>query len=91
MAAIVTLKLPVVAPAATVTEAGTVNTVLVFVSATAAPPAGAAFVSVTVQTLLAFGPKLVGLHASEDTRTGATRLMATFWEALLSVAVNVAL
>ena len=73
-----------------ITEAGTVSTVLVFVSVAAAPPAGAAFVSVTVQVPEAFGPKLAG-QANEDTRTGATKLIVTFWETLFSVAVNVAL
>ena len=43
-------------------------------SATLAPPLGAGWVRVTVQVLEEFGPRLVGLHASEDTSTGATRL-----------------
>ena len=90
MPAVVALNVADVKPAATVTDAGTVSTVLVFVSVTAAPPAGAAFVSVTVQVPEAFGPKLAG-QANEDTRTGATRLIVTFWETLFSVAVNVAL
>ena len=89
MAAVVTLTLPVVAPAATVTEAGTVSTVLVFVRVTAAPPVEAAFVSVTVQVLDAFGPKLAG-HANEETSTGATRLIVAGAELLLYVAVTVA-
>ena len=91
MVFVVALKVPVVAPAATVIEAGTVNTVLVLVSVTAAPPVGAACVSVTVQVLEAFCPKLVGLHASEDTVTGATRLTVALAELLLYVAVTVAL
>jgi hypothetical protein len=74
MAAVVALKVAEDKPAPTVTDAGTVSTVLVFVSATAAPPAGAALVSVTVQRLDPFGPRLAGLHVSEETSTDATRL-----------------
>jgi hypothetical protein len=47
--AVVAVKLPVVAPAATVTDAGTVSAALFEESATAAPPTGAAAESVTVQ------------------------------------------
>ena len=57
---------------------------------TEAPPAGAAFDSVTVHELLAFDPKLVGLHASELTNTGATRLIVAGLEPPLYVAVTVA-
>ena len=80
---VLALKLPVVAPAATVTEAGTVSAAWLLLRATAAPPAGAALVSVTVHTLVAFAPRLVGLHASEDTSTGATRLIVAGAELLL--------
>ena len=76
MVPVVALKLAVVAAAATVTDAGTVKEVLLLDSVTAAPPAGATLVRVTVQALVALGPKLVGLQASDDTSTGATRLMA---------------
>jgi hypothetical protein len=90
MAAVVALNVAEVKPAAIVTEAGTVSTALLSVSVTDAPPVGAALVSVTVQVPEAFGPQLAG-QASEDTRTGAAKLIVTFWEALFSVAVNVAL
>jgi len=80
---VVALKVAVVAAAATVTEAGTVSVTLVFVSVTLAPPVGAAFVSVTVQVLDAFGPKLVGLQATDDTNAGATRLTVVLAELLL--------
>jgi hypothetical protein len=73
---VVALKLAVVAAAATVTDAGTVKELLLLDRVTTAPPAGAIWAKVTVQALVALGPKLVGLQASEDTSTGATRLMA---------------
>ena len=82
-AVVVALKVAVVAAAATVTEAGTVSVALVFVRVTSAPPAGAALVSVTVQELEAFRPRLVGLHASDDTRTGATKVTVVLAELLL--------
>jgi len=70
---VVALKVAVVAAAATVTEAGTVSVAFVLVRVTLAPPAGAVLVRVTVHVLEAFGPRLVGLHTSDDTSTGATR------------------
>jgi hypothetical protein len=79
----VAVKVAVVAAAATVTDAGTVSVVFVLVSVTNAPPPGATLVNVTVQVLEAFGPRLVGLQASDDTRTGATRLTVAFAELLL--------
>jgi hypothetical protein len=89
MPAVVALNVAEVEPAATVTEAGTVSTMLVFVIVTAAPPAGAAFVSVTVQVPEAFGPKLAG-QASEDTSTGAIRLKLAVLEVPFNVAVTMA-
>jgi len=86
---VVALKVAVVAAAATVTEAGTVRVALVFVSVTLTPPVGATCVNVTVQVLEAFCPRLVGLHANEET-AGATRLMLVLAELLLYVAVTVA-
>ena len=71
---VVALKVAVVAAAATVTDAGTLRVELVLVKVTLAPPVGAAWVRVTVQVLEEFGPRLVGLQASEETSTGATRL-----------------
>jgi hypothetical protein len=91
IAAVVALKAADVPLAGTVTDAGTVSVALVFVSATTAPPVGAACVSVTVHVLDAFCPRLVGLHTSDDTSTGATRLTVAFAELLLYVAVTVAL
>jgi hypothetical protein len=79
-AAVVALKVAEVTPAATVTDAGTVSAGFVSVRVTAAPPVGAGWVSVTVQALEAFAPRLVGLQASEETSTGATRVMAALAE-----------
>ena len=83
MATVVALKLTQVAAAATVTDAGTVSVEFVLVRVTIAPPVGAGWVRVAVQVLEAFGPRLVGLQASEETSTGATRLMVTLAEVLL--------
>ena len=83
MVVVVALKVAAVAVAATVTDAGTVRVALVLVRVTVAPPVGDGCVSVTVQVLDAFCPRLVGLQTSEETSTGATRLMAAFAEVLL--------
>ena len=91
MVPLVAVKLAVVEPAATVTDAGTTNAVFPLDSVTAAPPAGAALVKVTVHVLDALEPRLLGLQLSVDTSTGATRLMLVFAELLLYVAVTVAL
>ena len=82
MAAVVALKVAVIAAAATVTDAGAVRVALVLVRVTAAPPVGAAWVRVTVQVLDAFGPRLVGLQASDETST-ATKLTVALAELLL--------
>jgi hypothetical protein len=90
-AAAVALKVAVLAPTGTVTEAGTVSEALLLASVTLDPPVGAACVSVTVQVLAARWPRLVGLHDTVETRTGASRLMVVVFELLPRVAVTVAL
>jgi len=80
MVPLVALKVADVAAAATVTEAGTVRVELVLVRVTLAPPVGAACVKVTVQVVEEFCPRLVGLQASEETSTGATKLTAVLAE-----------
>ena len=80
MAAVVALKVADMAAAATVTEAGTVRVALVLVRVTVAPPVGAGWVRVTVQELEELGPRLVGVQASVETSTGATRLMVALAE-----------
>ena len=80
-----------VKPTLTTTDGGVVSTPLLLDTVTVVPPAGAALVSVTVHVLLPLGPRLVGLHPRVESATGATRLMVTFCDAPLNVAVTVAL
>ena len=87
----VALKVEVVAPAATVTDAGTVSEALLLASVTAEPPAGAAWVSVTVQVAAALCPRLAGAQARPDTRTGASRPTVAVCELVPRVAVTFAL
>ncbi len=61
---VVAVKVAEVAPAATVTDAGTDTAVLLSERATALPPAGAAWFRVTVQVLEVPAGILVGEHAS---------------------------
>jgi hypothetical protein len=90
-AAALALKLAVVAPAVTVTEAGTVSRALLLDSVTAEPPTGAVCVSVTVQLLTPLWPRFAGLHTTPETNTGANRLIVAVCELAPSVAVTVAL
>jgi len=83
MVVVAALKVADVAAPATATDAGTARVALVLVRVTVAPPAGAGCVTVTVQVLEEFGPRLVGLQTSEETSTGATRLMLALAELLL--------
>ena len=83
MATVVALKLTQVAAARTVTDAGMVSVELVLVRMTVAPPVGAGWVRVTVQVLEAFGPRVLGLQISEETSTGAARVMVALAEVLL--------
>jgi hypothetical protein len=74
MAAVFTVKLADVAPAAIVTDGATVNVVLEFERVTLAPPVGAGWVSVTVQVPEEFAPMLAGLQVSDETCTEPVRL-----------------
>jgi hypothetical protein len=80
---VVTVKVLEVVAAATETEAGTVKVALVFDKVRLAPPVGAAWVRVTVHVLDELGPRVLGLHESAETRTGATRLTVVLAELLL--------
>jgi hypothetical protein len=83
MAPVVTLKVADVAAAATVTEAGTVKVALEFARVTLAPPAGAAWVRVTVQVLEELAPMLEGLQLRDETSTDAARFTVVLAELLL--------
>jgi hypothetical protein len=67
------LKVAVVAPAVTVTDAGTLSRALLLPSVTVEPPAAAACVNVTVQVLAPLCPNMAGLHVRPDTSAGAPR------------------
>ncbi len=67
MVPVVTVKFTVVAPAATVTDPGTVSAALVPDRLTSAPPVGAAADSVTVHVDVDVEPKLVGAHCRLET------------------------
>ena len=84
------VKVAEAAAAGTVTEAATGSRALLLERETVAPPVGAALVRVTVQVLAAPEARLVGLHASEERVTGASRLIAAVRETPLRVAVRVA-
>jgi hypothetical protein len=85
----VAVNFPVVAPAATVIEAGVFSTVLLSESNTVDPPAGAAWDSVAVQLVLPPELTVVGVQA-RALREGATTVTDAVTEFPLSVAVIVA-
>ena len=80
----------VVAPAATVTELGTVSAVAVFVRVMTAPPLGAAPVRATVHVVLVFAVKLAAVHSREETSTVVTSEIDAVADDPLSVAEIVA-
>jgi hypothetical protein len=77
LAAAVALKVAVVAPAVTVTEAGTVSEVLLLASVTIDPPFGAAVFRVAVQLAAEPEPKLAGLHIRDEMAGTATIAFVT--------------
>jgi hypothetical protein len=85
----VAVKLAVVEPAATVTEAGTVSAVLLSETATLEPPVGAACDSVTVQVALPPETTVAGVHCSADTVTRGVMVTGEVAEVLFSEAVTV--
>ena len=85
----VTLNVADVAPAATATDAGVVSSELLSDSVTVVL-AVAALLNVTVQVLAALEPRVVGVHASEESVTAAARVMVAVFETPLSVAVTTA-
>ena len=72
-AEVLALNVAIVAAAAMLTDAGTLKAELLLVRPIVTPPAGAGAVKVTAQVLEEFGPTVLGLHASEDSSTDATR------------------
>ena len=66
------VKPVLLAPAAAVTELGTVKAALLLASVIVAPPVGAAWFSVTVQFAAEPELRLLGLHATAVTTKGAT-------------------
>jgi hypothetical protein len=84
----VTVNVADVEPDATVTEAGVVSPLLLSESETEEPPAGAAALSVTVQVLVAPEARLVGLQASEERTTGASKSSVALRETPFSVVVT---
>ena len=83
IAAVVTMKLTDVAAAGTVTDGATVRVALEFERVTVAPPAGAGWVSVTVQVLDELAPMPVGLQVNYETSTVAARFTVVLAEPLL--------
>jgi len=79
-AAVVTRKFTKVAAAGTVTDGATVSVGLEFERVTVAPPAGAGWVTVTVQVLEASAPMLAGVQVIDETSMAATRLTAVLAE-----------
>jgi hypothetical protein len=86
----VAVKVAVVDADVTVTEAGTVSTPTLLDRLTAAPPALAAFDSVTVQVEFAPVPRLVGLHDTALTTVAAASEMVAVCELPFREAVTVA-
>jgi hypothetical protein len=87
----VALKVAVLAPAAIVTDAGTVSKALLLASVTVDPPVGAALLRVTVHVLTPLGPRLVGLQVTPDSAPAASRLRTAVCVLPPNVAVTVAL
>ena len=86
------MNVAVVAPAATVTDAGTVSTLAIPPPiVTKDPPVGAVWFNVTVHVVLVFDVRLEVPQVSDDTSTGATSDISKVCEAPFSVALNVAL
>ena len=84
------VKFAVVAPAATVAAAGTVNAVLLSAKVTALPPAGAAFEIVTVQVDVLPDVTEAGAHCKAVTVGGVTTTGVTVSEAVAELPFSVA-
>jgi hypothetical protein len=82
-AVVVTVNVPVVLPAATVTEAGTVAAALLLDKTTEMPPAGAALFKVIVPVEELPRATLVGLSDTDERAAGAVMVRAAVLLALL--------
>jgi hypothetical protein len=87
-AAAVALKVAVVVPAATLTDAGTLSEALLLASVTLNPPVGALWVSVTAHVLTPPGPRMAELQATPESGEGTSRVMEAVCVLLPSVAVT---
>jgi hypothetical protein len=76
----VALKEAAVNAAGTVIDDGVLKAALALVNVTTAPPPGAGWDRFTVQVMAAFGPRIVGLHRSEEITAEAARLTVVFAE-----------
>jgi hypothetical protein len=74
------LKAAALDPAATVTDAGPVNSLVDTESTTFAPPVGATLLRVTVQLVAADGESTAGLQTREVMTAGATRAIVALAE-----------
>src|SRR5690242_18528356 len=83
-------KVALVAPAAIVTDAGTVNFPLLLASVTTAPPATAADERFTVHVVAAPEARLAGAQDNEVSAAGGTSATVAVCEMPLYVAVIVA-
>jgi hypothetical protein len=81
-------NVPIVWPAATVTEAGRLNAWLLLASPIPTPPAGAAFVTVTVQVVEEPLSTVDGEQLNEDKPTGAINVRLVETDVPLRLAVN---
>lgn len=89
--AVVAVIVAVLAPAVTLTLAGTLKAGELLASVTVSPPIGAALLKATVHWLDANCSTLDGLQDIEEIRTVVLRLIVTVAELVPSVAVSVAL
>ena len=83
MVAVVAIKVVVVRPEATITDAGTVRAELLLDSVTVAPPVGAGWPRVTVHVVEELVLRLAGVQVREDISTGATSVTVAVAEVLL--------
>ena len=84
------MNVAVVAAAATVTDAGTVNAeVALLESVTVVPPVGAALERVTVHVVVEDAGMVVFVHCSDVSVIGAVTVSVADWVVPLSVAVTI--